>query len=253
MTDRQTLLDWCDATLETARFKDYAPNGLQVEGRTAIRRILTAVTASRAAIDHAVATGADMLLVHHGMFWKSEPATITGWKKQRIAALLAHDINLAGYHLPLDAHPELGNNAQLAKRCGWLLEYRFGDQDLLMAGRNGKRGQPSPASPTTSPPPSAAVPPSPATPSACSTNWCGAAAALRAIFRLPSTTAPTPTSQAKSPKPNTIWPTKPAPSLSAPATTPPNATASKPSGAPSPTLSASKSAFSTKPIQPKAA
>lgn len=141
MTDRQTLLDWCDATLETARFKDYAPNGLQVEGRTAIRRILTAVTASRAAIDHAVVTGADMLLVHHGMFWKSEPATITGWKKQRIAALLAHDINLAGYHLPLDAHPELGNNAQLAKRCGWLLEYRFGDQDLLMAGRNGKLGQ----------------------------------------------------------------------------------------------------------------
>lgn len=141
MTDRQTLLDWCDATLETARFKDYAPNGLQVEGRTAIRRILTAVTASRAAIDHAVVTGADMLLVHHGMFWKSEPATITGWKKQRIAALLAHDINLAGYHLPLDAHPELGNNAQLAKRCGWLPEYRFGDQDLLAAGRNGKRGQ----------------------------------------------------------------------------------------------------------------
>ena len=141
MTNRQTLLDWCDATLETARFKDYAPNGLQVEGRTGIRRILTAVTASRAAIDHAVATGADMLLVHHGMFWKSEPATITGWKKQRIAALLAHDINLAGYHLPLDAHPELGNNAQLAARCGWLPEYRFGDQDLLAAGRNGKRGQ----------------------------------------------------------------------------------------------------------------
>ena len=141
MTDRQTLLDWCDATLETARFKDYAPNGLQVEGRTGIRRILTAVTASRAAIEHAVVTGADMLLVHHGMFWKSEPATITGWKKQRIAALLAHDINLAGYHLPLDAHPELGNNAQLAKRCGWLPEYRFGDQDLLAAGRNGKRGQ----------------------------------------------------------------------------------------------------------------
>ena len=141
MTDRQTLLDWCDATLETARFKDYAPNGLQVEGRTGIRRILTAVTASRAAIEHAAAIGADMLLVHHGMFWKSEPATITGWKKQRIAALLAHDINLAGYHLPLDAHPELGNNAQLAKRCGWLPEYRFGDQDLLAAGRNGKRGQ----------------------------------------------------------------------------------------------------------------
>ena len=141
MTDRQTLLDWCDATLETARFKDYAPNGLQVEGRTGIRRILTAVTASRAAIEHAAAIGADMLLVHHGMFWKSEPAAITGWKKQRIATLLKHDINLAGYHLPLDAHPELGNNARLAARCGWLPEYCFGDQDLLMAGRNGKRGQ----------------------------------------------------------------------------------------------------------------
>ena len=134
MTDRQTLLDWCDATLDTARFKDYAPNGLQVEGRTGIRRILTAVTASRAAIDHAAAIGADMLLVHHGMFWKSEPATITGWKKQRIAALLAHDINLAGYHLPLDAHPELGNNAQLALRMGWHIEGQTGEQNLLMFG-----------------------------------------------------------------------------------------------------------------------
>ena len=134
MTTRQTLLEWCDHTLQTALFKDYAPNGLQVEGREEIRKIVTAVTASRAAIEYAVGQGADMLLVHHGMFWKSEPATITGWKKQRIATLLQHDINMAGYHLPLDAHPELGNNARLGKRMGWIAEHQCGEQNLLWIG-----------------------------------------------------------------------------------------------------------------------
>ena len=81
-TTRQDLTAWCDATLQTAQFKDYAPNGLQVEGAERIRKIAAAVTASRAAIDFAAQTGADALLVHHGMFWKSEPAAITGWKKQ---------------------------------------------------------------------------------------------------------------------------------------------------------------------------
>lgn len=135
MTDRQTLLDYCNATLQTALFKDYAPNGLQVEGSRPIHKIVTAVTASHAAIRHAAAQGAQMLLVHHGLFWKSEPVTLTGWKKQRVAALLAHDINLVGYHLPLDAHPELGNNAQLAQHFGWHTEYRFGEQNLLNYGR----------------------------------------------------------------------------------------------------------------------
>ncbi|WP_027010195.1 Nif3-like dinuclear metal center hexameric protein [Conchiformibius kuhniae] len=134
MTPRQEILRHCDTLLQTAQFKDYAPNGLQVEGTETVGKIVTAVTASRAAIEHAAAHNAQMLLVHHGLFWKSEPLTVTGWKKQRIAKLLAHDINLAGYHLPLDAHPELGNNAQLAQRLGWTLEAQFGEQNLLNAG-----------------------------------------------------------------------------------------------------------------------
>ncbi|MDO4696323.1 MAG: Nif3-like dinuclear metal center hexameric protein [Neisseria sp.] len=135
MAERQEILDWCDRTLQTAVFKDYAPNGLQVEGSRSISKILTSVTASLAAIRQAAEQGADMLLVHHGMFWKSEPLTVTGWKKERIAALLKHDINLAGYHLPLDAHPELGNNARLAAKLGLQTEYTCGDQNLLHIGR----------------------------------------------------------------------------------------------------------------------
>lgn len=128
------FLTWCNETLQTALFKDYAPNGLQVEGREYIGKIVTSVTASRAAIDFAVEQKADLLLVHHGMFWKSELPTVTGWKKERIAALLRHDINMAGYHLPLDAHPTLGNNAQLADRLGFATEKRFGEQNLLNSG-----------------------------------------------------------------------------------------------------------------------
>lgn len=134
MANRDELLAFCRTTLQTDTYQDYAPNGLQIEGRSNINRVITAVTASRAAIEHAAAQQADLLLVHHGMFWKSEPAVITGWKKQRIATLLAHDINMAGYHLPLDAHPEIGNNAQLAKQCGWTHIRSFGDQNLLNAG-----------------------------------------------------------------------------------------------------------------------
>ncbi|WP_025456826.1 Nif3-like dinuclear metal center hexameric protein [Neisseria polysaccharea] len=134
MVLRRDFLAWCDETLQTASFKDYAPNGLQVEGREYIGKIVTSVTASRAAIDFAVEQKADLLLVHHGMFWKSEPPTVTGWKKERIAALLRHDINMAGYHLPLDAHPTLGNNAQLADRLGFATEKRFGEQNLLNSG-----------------------------------------------------------------------------------------------------------------------
>ncbi|SNB62034.1 Nif3-like dinuclear metal center hexameric protein [Kingella negevensis] len=134
MNSRQTLLTWCDQTLQTTQFKDYAPNGLQVEGKNEIRKIITAVTASRAAIEFAAEQGADMLLVHHGMFWKSEPVTITGWKKQRIATLLKHQINLVGYHLPLDAHPTLGNNTQLAAQMSWQPENAFGEQNLLNIG-----------------------------------------------------------------------------------------------------------------------
>ena len=112
------LADYLHDFLSVADFKDYAPNGLQVEGRTEIKRIVTGVTACQALIDKAVELQADAILVHHGYFWKSEPATITGFKQRRIKTLLQHDINLFGYHLPLDAHAELGNNAMLAKLWG---------------------------------------------------------------------------------------------------------------------------------------
>ncbi|QRN04223.1 Nif3-like dinuclear metal center hexameric protein [Legionella sp. MW5194] len=116
MITRQVLVDYLHTLLAVSDFNDYAPNGLQVEGQASIRRICTAVTASEAVIRQAAAVKADALLVHHGYFWRGEPPTITGMKGRRISELLHHQINLLAYHLPLDCHPELGNNAQLAKR-----------------------------------------------------------------------------------------------------------------------------------------
>lgn len=104
--------------LNVAAFQDYAPNGLQVEGRPLVKRIVTGVTASQALLDAALERDADTVLVHHGYFWKGESATIRGMKRRRLKTLLANDINLFGYHLPLDAHPTLGNNAQLAQVLG---------------------------------------------------------------------------------------------------------------------------------------
>ncbi|MFZ5580314.1 MAG: Nif3-like dinuclear metal center hexameric protein [Pseudomonadota bacterium] len=112
------LVAYCDSLLNTAAFADYAPNGLQVEGRAEVRRIVSGVTASQALIDTAIGQGADTVLVHHGYFWKSEDARVIGMKRNRLAALLKHDINLIAYHLPLDGHPELGNNAQWARALG---------------------------------------------------------------------------------------------------------------------------------------
>lgn len=111
-------------------FRDYGPNGLQVEGRAEVRRLVSGVTASRAFIEAAIAAGADALLVHHGLFWRGQDGRLTGWLKERVARLMAHGINLFAYHLPLDAHPELGNNAQLGRRLGLAASERFGDQDL---------------------------------------------------------------------------------------------------------------------------
>ena len=133
--EREELRRYLDETLETARFRDYCPNGLQVEGRADVRRIVAGVTASQALIEAAVARGADAVLVHHGWFWKGEDGRITGLRRRRIGTLLAHDINLFAYHLPLDAHPEFGNNAQLAKHLGWVAEGRFGEQDIAWLGR----------------------------------------------------------------------------------------------------------------------
>jgi dinuclear metal center YbgI/SA1388 family protein len=134
MTDRQDLLQAFDALLEPQRFKDYGPNGLQVEGRAQVRRIVSGVTASRALIEAAIARQADAVFVHHGLFWRGQDGRVTGWMKQRLALLLQHDINLFAYHLPLDAHPELGNNAQLGRQLGLQASSRFGEQELGFLG-----------------------------------------------------------------------------------------------------------------------
>lgn len=128
------LNDYIGRLLEISRFRDYCPNGVQVEGRTEIRRIATGVTASQRLLEAATAWGADAILVHHGYFWRNEDATVTGIKKRRIAHLLQHDVSLLAYHLPLDAHAELGNNAQLALRLGMLPQGRFGEQDIAWHG-----------------------------------------------------------------------------------------------------------------------
>ncbi|WP_373777568.1 Nif3-like dinuclear metal center hexameric protein [Glaesserella sp.] len=107
-----------DEKLNSKAVSDYAPNGLQVEGRQQIRKIITGVTATRPLIEQAIAKQADAIIVHHGYFWKNENPCIRGMKGKRIKQLLINDINLYGYHLPLDMHPELGNNALLAKHIG---------------------------------------------------------------------------------------------------------------------------------------
>lgn len=135
MAARQEIMAWCDDFLQVSAFKDYAPNGLQVEGRDTVNKVVGSVTASLAAIQFAAEQNADLLLVHHGLFWKSEPVPIVGWKHRRIAALIRHNINMAGYHLPLDAHPEVGNNARLAALMNWQIHGQTGEQNLLMFGR----------------------------------------------------------------------------------------------------------------------
>jgi dinuclear metal center YbgI/SA1388 family protein len=134
MADRAELEILLDGLLQPAGIKDYGPNGLQVEGGRTVRRLVSGVTASRAFIDAAIEAGADALLVHHGLFWRGQDGRLTGWLRERVARLLAHDVNLFAYHLPLDAHAELGNNAQLGLRLGLVADARFGEQQLGFAG-----------------------------------------------------------------------------------------------------------------------
>lgn len=128
------LRDYIGTLLEVTRFKDYCPNGIQVEGRQEVLRVATAVTASLEVVEAAVNWGADALIVHHGYFWRGEAPEITGIKKKRIASLLANEMSLLAYHLPLDAHESLGNNAQLARKMGWHEQGRFGEQQLACLG-----------------------------------------------------------------------------------------------------------------------
>jgi len=132
---RNDLLACLDKLLEPGRFKDYCPNGLQVEGREQVSTLVTGVTASLALLEAAADAGADAVLVHHGYFWKDEDPRITGSRRARLSFLLSHGLNLFAYHLPLDAHPELGNNAQLARRLGLHVDGQTGNQDLLWHGR----------------------------------------------------------------------------------------------------------------------
>ena len=134
MTERVHIDTYLQALLLPDAFKDYGPNGLQVEGAPEVRRIVSGVTASLAFIDAAIAAGADTLLVHHGLFWRGQDGRLTGWLAQRVRRLMAAEVNLYAYHLPLEAHAELGNNAQLGQRLGLVADARFGEQALGFIG-----------------------------------------------------------------------------------------------------------------------
>lgn len=132
--NRTHFLSELDTLLNASAFKDYCPNGLQIQGTASITKIATAVTASHAVIQAAAAWGADALLVHHGYFWKGEAQPLVGMKYERIATLMRHNINLVAYHLPLDAHETLGNNAQLGMKLGFVEEGQLPTQSLVWHG-----------------------------------------------------------------------------------------------------------------------
>nr|WP_297357271.1 Nif3-like dinuclear metal center hexameric protein [uncultured Caldimonas sp.] len=141
MIHREEMDAYLKGLLAVDRFKDYGPNGLQVEGKPEVRKLVSGVTASLALIEAAIEAGADAILVHHGLFWRGQDGRVTGWMKKRLQRLLVADVNLFAYHLPLDAHPDLGNNAQLGQKLKLTIDSRFGEQDLGCIG--------SPAQPLT--------------------------------------------------------------------------------------------------------
>lgn len=134
MAQQSDITAYSAKLLEVENFRDYGPNGLQVEGKPQVLKIVSGVTASLQLIDAAIEAQADLILVHHGLFWRGQDGRITGWLKRRLERLLAHQINLLAYHLPLDAHPEWGNNAQLGQRLGLTADARFGEQRLGFIG-----------------------------------------------------------------------------------------------------------------------
>lgn len=134
MVKIKDLTHYTQQLMQVERFKDYAPNGLQVEGRGEVNKIVTGVTASMALLEAAYDAGADLILVHHGYFWRNEDARVVGMKRKRIAFLLKHELNLMAYHLPLDAHPELGNNIQLGKILGVTPAGYAGELNLVAFG-----------------------------------------------------------------------------------------------------------------------
>tara|TARA_R110002167_G_scaffold144413_6_gene334710 strand:+ start:34543 stop:35304 length:762 start_codon:yes stop_codon:yes gene_type:complete len=137
-TSRDEILKSLKTLLRPEQFKDYCPNGMQVQGKPQVQRLVSGVTACQALIDRAIEAKADMLLVHHGYFWRGEDETITGIKKARVEALLKHNINLLAYHLPLDVHPELGNNAALGRLLGFKTTGDLGKQNNNSIGLTGE-------------------------------------------------------------------------------------------------------------------
>jgi dinuclear metal center YbgI/SA1388 family protein len=137
MADRKEIESFLQTLLQPGSFKDYGPNGLQVEGRRPVQHLVSGVTASLDFIEAAIAAGADTLLVHHGLFWRGQDGRLTGWLAARVRLLMAADVNLFAYHLPLDAHAELGNNAQLGQRLQLVADGRFGEQALGFIGPAG--------------------------------------------------------------------------------------------------------------------
>ena len=130
MAQQTDITSYLAKLLEVENFKDYGPNGLQVEGKPQVHKVVSGVTASLALIEAALDAQADLILVHHGLFWRGQDGRITGWLKRRLERLLAAQVNLLAYHLPLDAHPEWGNNAQGGQRLGLVSDARFGEQRL---------------------------------------------------------------------------------------------------------------------------
>ena len=134
MVNRNELAEYLAQMLNIARYRDYCPNGLQVEGRSEIGTLVSGVTASLALLEAAIELKADAVIVHHGYFWRNEDMRVIGPKQKRLKSLLLHDMNLFAYHLPLDMHPIVGNNAQLAQRLGLIATGRFGDDEIGWLG-----------------------------------------------------------------------------------------------------------------------
>lgn len=120
MASRDELVEFCDELLEVGSFDDYGPNGLQVPGGSEVDRVATAVSAHLESIEAAIAAGADLLIAHHGLFWDFHPRALTGAMADRLRAALDAGLSIAGYHLPLDAHPDFGNNALLCRALGFV-------------------------------------------------------------------------------------------------------------------------------------
>jgi dinuclear metal center YbgI/SA1388 family protein len=142
VAELKAIVEMANSWMLASPISDYCPNGLQVEGSLNVKKIVSGVTASQALIDEAIARGADLLLVHHGYFWKGESQAIVGIKKKRIQTLLKNDMSLLAYHLPLDIHPELGNNTQLAARLGLIIDGPLDPDDRPSIGLVGHLEKP---------------------------------------------------------------------------------------------------------------